>query len=109
MIQLSNLLNFKIKNIFNNFRKYQLNLIPSDSFNSDYDIDMDATTFNEFATIVIPVAFSMLQTLSLKENKTTAIFNNPDRFYEHQGVEKLVRYKNMFFVQNKFVCTKIQK
>ncbi|KAF7634782.1 hypothetical protein Mgra_00005815 [Meloidogyne graminicola] len=72
-------------------KKYQLNLIPSDSFNSDYDIDMDATTFNEFATIVIPVAFSMLQTLSLKENKTTAIFNNPDRFYEHQGVEKLVR------------------
>ncbi|CAK5103457.1 unnamed protein product [Meloidogyne enterolobii] len=71
-------------------RKFQLNLTPPGSFSSDYDIDVDATTLNEFATIVIPVAFSLLQSINNSSTTTTNLFNNPSRLYEQQGVEQLV-------------------
>nr|CAD2182762.1 unnamed protein product [Meloidogyne enterolobii] len=71
-------------------RKFQLNLTPPGSFSSDYDIDVDATTLNEFASIVIPVAFSLLQSINNSSTTTTNLFNNPSRLYEQQGVEQLV-------------------
>ena len=69
-------------------RQYQLELLPSGAFFSDYDMDLDPAVLNEFATLAVPMALSWLQAPTTSWDTQ---FNNPDRLYERQGVETLLK------------------
>lgn len=61
-------------------------------------MQMDATALNEFATLAVPIVFSWLSTPVYEYSNQ---FNNPDRLYEQNGIENLVKYVN--FIHYLFV------
>lgn len=72
----------------NYIRDYELGL-GSSAYDSTYEMDLDGTTLNEFATIVVPIAFSWLATPHVAFAQQ---FNNPDSLYENSGIENIFRW-----------------
>ncbi|KAI1718406.1 heme peroxidase domain-containing protein [Ditylenchus destructor] len=70
-----------------NMRQSSLLLKEAD-YDSDYDMHLDATVLNEFATLAITVAFSWLPS---QPRDFPSKINNPDEIYEKSGLENLLK------------------
>lgn len=70
------------------FRDFELAL--KINYNSDYDMNLDASTLNEFATIIFPIIFSWLSAAA-SAKPFHKLFNNPDLLYEDNGLENIFR------------------
>uniref|UniRef100_A0A915EI03 Peroxidase n=1 Tax=Ditylenchus dipsaci TaxID=166011 RepID=A0A915EI03_9BILA len=68
-------------------RRFGLTLKES-GYDSGYDMSLDASTLNEFASLAVPIAFSLLATPTQSYEEQ---FNNPDRIYEKSGLENLLK------------------
>jgi hypothetical protein len=62
--------------------------VKQSGFDSNYDMNLNGDTLNEFASIASIIAFSQLSTQRVK---LTQQFNNPDYLYVKGGYEKLVK------------------
>ena len=64
--------------------------LKDSGFSGEYDVELDPTTLNEFATIFPVVAFSFLG--SQRRKALSERFNNPDELYDVDGMEKVFNH-----------------
>ena len=58
-------------------------------FESGYDVQIDATALNEFVTLASTLAFSWIANEA--KRPFSEQFNNPNRLYEHFGLERVLQ------------------
>lgn len=63
-------------------------ITANSDFESGYDVNIDATALNEFVTLATSLAFSWIAN---EQNRPFSDqFNNPNRLYEHFGLERVL-------------------
>uniref|UniRef100_A0A7E4VCY6 Animal hem peroxidase n=1 Tax=Panagrellus redivivus TaxID=6233 RepID=A0A7E4VCY6_PANRE len=72
-----------------NIRDYKLKTRES-GYSGDYDVTVDATALNEFASIATIAAFSLLS--NDRRKSLSERFNNPDELYVIDGIEKIFNH-----------------
>ncbi|KAH7698557.1 oxidase/peroxidase, partial [Aphelenchoides avenae] len=72
-----------------NIKRFELALKES-GYDSDYDMHLDGSVLNEFATIATAVAFSWFAGFSGENRNFASQFSNPDRLYDKRGIETLL-------------------
>ena len=82
------------------FRRYGLSLHAS-GFDADYDMSLEGTVANEFATTFPYIWWSLLPAGSVYTS-----FNNPNKLYEPNGVQNILKlvffhsWRNIWLLEN---------